>query len=121
MRILRRLGPGDEDDFHLITQDVLAELEDLRRFRVGLAHVFILHTSASLSLPRPRRPSKIAAVSAWIMSVMGYEGEAQGTIILSSIGSLAIIRECTGVYPSAMYVSAVLAFPCNWRRKRPRR
>ncbi len=42
--------------FHLITQEILAALEDLHRFRVGLAHVFILHTSASLSLNENASP-----------------------------------------------------------------
>lgn len=36
--------------FHLITQDVVAELPELRDIRVGLLHVFIKHTSASLSI-----------------------------------------------------------------------
>ena len=35
---------------HLITGEVTAALPDLRRFRVGLVHVFIRHTSASLSI-----------------------------------------------------------------------
>lgn len=36
--------------FHLVTQEVLAELPELKTIRVGLLHVFIQHTSASLCL-----------------------------------------------------------------------
>ena len=36
--------------FHLITRDVLSALPELERLRVGLLHVFIRHTSASLTL-----------------------------------------------------------------------
>jgi len=36
--------------FHLITSEIEAALPDLERFRVGLLHVFIQHTSASLCL-----------------------------------------------------------------------
>ena len=36
--------------FHLITRDVLEALPELRSLRVGLLHVFIRHTSASLTL-----------------------------------------------------------------------
>jgi secondary thiamine-phosphate synthase enzyme len=36
--------------FHLITSELLAQLPELNRLRIGLAHFFILHTSASLTL-----------------------------------------------------------------------
>lgn len=36
--------------FHLVTREVVEQLPELRQFRVGLMHVFIQHTSASLSL-----------------------------------------------------------------------
>jgi secondary thiamine-phosphate synthase enzyme len=35
---------------HLVTDDVTAAVPDISRLRVGLLHVFILHTSASLSV-----------------------------------------------------------------------
>jgi secondary thiamine-phosphate synthase enzyme len=35
---------------HLVTEQILRELPDLRRWRVGLLHVFIRHTSASLTI-----------------------------------------------------------------------
>lgn len=36
--------------FHLITREVVAQLPELRRLEVGLLHLFIHHTSASLTL-----------------------------------------------------------------------
>lgn len=42
--------------FHLITRDVLAGLPELARFRTGLLHVFIQHTSASLTISENADP-----------------------------------------------------------------
>ena len=36
--------------FHLVTREIIEQLPELREIRVGLAHFFILHTSASLTL-----------------------------------------------------------------------
>jgi secondary thiamine-phosphate synthase enzyme len=36
--------------FNLVTRDVVAALPELARFEVGLLHVFIQHTSASLTI-----------------------------------------------------------------------
>jgi secondary thiamine-phosphate synthase enzyme len=36
--------------FHLITEQVEHELPEVRQIRAGLLHVFIMHTSASLSI-----------------------------------------------------------------------
>jgi len=35
---------------HLVTSEVLADLPELNQFSVGLCHLFLLHTSASLSI-----------------------------------------------------------------------
>jgi len=43
--------------FHLVTQEILEQLPELGTFSVGLAHVFIQHTSASLSLNENADPS----------------------------------------------------------------
>ncbi len=42
--------PPQRRGFHIITHDVEAALPELRRFKVGLLHVFIMHTSASVSI-----------------------------------------------------------------------
>jgi secondary thiamine-phosphate synthase enzyme len=36
--------------FHLVTEDILTQLPELRQFRVGLLQLFLQHTSASLSI-----------------------------------------------------------------------
>lgn len=43
--------------FHLITQEILAELPELREISVGLLHVFIQHTSASLTINENADPT----------------------------------------------------------------
>lgn len=43
--------------FHLITEEVLRELPELRDFGVGMMNLFILHTSASLTLNENADPS----------------------------------------------------------------
>lgn len=42
--------PAFRRGFHIITSEVLAELPELSQIDVGLMHVFIMHTSASLSI-----------------------------------------------------------------------
>jgi secondary thiamine-phosphate synthase enzyme len=42
--------------FHLITRDVLEAVPEIGRLQVGLLHVFIRHTSASLSLNENASP-----------------------------------------------------------------
>jgi secondary thiamine-phosphate synthase enzyme len=41
---------------HLITREVVAELPELRALRVGVLHLFIHHTSASLTLNENTSP-----------------------------------------------------------------
>jgi len=36
--------------FHLVTREIMEQLPELRDFRVGLAHLFLQHTSASLTI-----------------------------------------------------------------------
>lgn len=46
--------------FHLVTGEIVSALTDLSKFRTGLAHVFILHTSASLTLNENASPDVLA-------------------------------------------------------------
>jgi len=43
--------------FHLVTAEILSQLPELRQFRVGQAHFFIQHTSASLVINENADPS----------------------------------------------------------------
>ena len=42
--------------FHLVTDEVLAELPEVRDVRAGLLHLHVLHTSASLTLNENASP-----------------------------------------------------------------
>jgi len=50
-----RLRPR-ERGFHLVTREVVSELPELGGVRVGLLHLFIRHTSASLTLNENASP-----------------------------------------------------------------
>ncbi len=43
--------------FHLITDEVLRELPELRNLKVGMMNIFIMHTSASLTLNENADPT----------------------------------------------------------------
>jgi len=43
--------------FHLITSEIHGQIPELSQFEVGLAHIFIKHTSASLALNENADPS----------------------------------------------------------------
>ncbi|UBV43029.1 secondary thiamine-phosphate synthase enzyme YjbQ [Deinococcus taeanensis] len=48
--------PAARRGFHLITREVQTAMPDLTRVRAGLLHVFIQHTSASLTLTENASP-----------------------------------------------------------------
>jgi secondary thiamine-phosphate synthase enzyme len=43
--------------FHLVTPEILQQLPEIREYAVGMAHIFIQHTSASLTLNENADPS----------------------------------------------------------------
>jgi len=49
--------PARRRGFHLITQEVLERLPEIRSVSRGLLHLFILHTSASLTINENADPS----------------------------------------------------------------
>jgi secondary thiamine-phosphate synthase enzyme len=51
--------------FHLVTREVEQAVPDLARIRVGLAHVFIKHTSASLTLNENASPDVRRDFETW--------------------------------------------------------
>jgi secondary thiamine-phosphate synthase enzyme len=51
--------------FHLITREVVDELPELRDLRVGLLHLHILHTSASLTLNENASPDVRRDFETW--------------------------------------------------------
>jgi secondary thiamine-phosphate synthase enzyme len=51
--------------FHLVTDEVVAGVPELRDLRVGVAHVFIRHTSAALTLNENADPSVRRDFATW--------------------------------------------------------
>jgi secondary thiamine-phosphate synthase enzyme len=51
--------------FHLVTDEVLDGVPELRRLRVGIATVFICHTSAGLTLNENASPDVRRDFAAW--------------------------------------------------------
>jgi secondary thiamine-phosphate synthase enzyme len=51
--------------FHLVTSEIVAALSEVARFRVGVAHIFIQHTSASLTINENADPDVRADMGRW--------------------------------------------------------
>ncbi|MBN1448284.1 MAG: YjbQ family protein [Bacteroidetes bacterium] len=51
--------------FHLITDEILEQLPEIRNVRAGLAHIHILHTSASLTLNENADPTVRMDFESW--------------------------------------------------------
>jgi secondary thiamine-phosphate synthase enzyme len=56
--------------FHLVTGEVESAVPELRSLRVGLAHLFIRHTSASLTLNENASPDVRDDFAAWFDAVV---------------------------------------------------
>ena len=55
--------------FHLITREILAALPELAHIRTGLLHVFIQHTSASLTINENADPDVPADLESSLSSI----------------------------------------------------
>lgn len=42
--------------FHLVTDEIITNLDELGKFKIGIVHIFICHTSASLTLNENASP-----------------------------------------------------------------
>ena len=51
--------------FHLVTNEIVAALPELAEFKVGLAHIFIQHTSASLAINENADPDVRGDMERW--------------------------------------------------------
>ena len=51
--------------FHLVTREIVEALPELRELRVGLAHLHLLHTSASLTLNENASPDVRHDFATW--------------------------------------------------------
>ena len=51
--------------FHLVTSEIVAAVPELAQFEVGLAHLFIQHTSASLAINENADPDVRGDMERW--------------------------------------------------------
>jgi len=60
--------------FHLVTGEVLAGLPELRELSVGLLHLLLAHTSASLTLNENASPEVRADFESWFSDAVPERG-----------------------------------------------
>jgi secondary thiamine-phosphate synthase enzyme len=51
--------------FHLVTGEIVSSVPDLARYRVGVAHIYVKHTSASLTINENADPDVRADMARW--------------------------------------------------------
>lgn len=56
--------------FHLVTDELVAQVPQLKNLRVGLAHLFIQHTSASLTINENADPTVRTDFERWTREVV---------------------------------------------------
>lgn len=64
-----RLSPRRRG-FHLITREVVDALPELRSVEIGMLHVFIQHTSASLTINENAAPEVRSDLEKWMSSAV---------------------------------------------------
>ena len=57
--------PARPRGVHLVTREIVERLPELRELRIGLAHIFIRHTSASLTLNENASPDVRRDFETW--------------------------------------------------------
>ncbi len=67
--------------FHLVTREMLGQLQQIKEYKVGLAHFFIQHTSASLAINENADPDVRVDLEAYFNHV-APENEPYYTHIL---------------------------------------
>lgn len=76
--------------FHLITGEILNQLPELKQIKTGIAHIFIRHTSASLSINENADPSVRADMETYFNRAVPekdaahYEHTLEGTDDMTS-------------------------------------
>lgn len=56
-----------------------------------------------------------ASVMAVFLNLVGAHARTDGIEIISRMCRFQIIGECTAYYPCAIFIAAVLSYPCPWR------
>ena len=92
-----RLAPRPRG-FHLITKEILAAVPELAKIRVGLAHIFILHTSASLLINENADPDVRGDLERWLSTVAPenapyYQHTTEGPDDMPAHAKAAVLRD----------------------------
>lgn len=58
---------------HLVTREIVEQLPDLRKLSVGLAHLFLRHTSASLTLNENASPDVRRDFETWLNAAVAED------------------------------------------------
>jgi len=66
--------------FHLVTREITAALPELTKFKVGLLHVHILHTSASLTINENADPDVPADLESSMNAIAPEDFPYQHTV-----------------------------------------
>lgn len=59
------LLPAKKRGFHLVTRDIISQVPEINQFAIGLASLFIQHTSASLSINENADPTVRMDIESW--------------------------------------------------------
>ena len=78
--------------------------------------LFLQFDAVTIHLVQPYT-ERLAHVAAAILNVFGEGAAVSGTLLRSPRFAVNIYHGCNGVLATAIYLSAVLAFPSRWRDK----
>lgn len=84
---------------------------------VGAILGFILTSPIHHSFFGRFLPPLIAKSTGFVLSIFGTKVQVSGTVIFSSLFSVEVIPACSGVFPTIIFISAVLAYPCKLKEK----
>lgn len=59
----------------------------------------------------------IASLSGWLLVLFGVPASISGAVVGTPTFRVAIQNNCNAIYETALFVSAVLAFPATWRER----
>ncbi len=65
--------PAASRGFHIITHEITNEMPHIARMRVGLLHVFIMHTSASLTINENADPDVLVDMESSMSAIVPEE------------------------------------------------
>jgi exosortase H (IPTLxxWG-CTERM-specific) len=83
---------------------------------IGLFSALMLFLSLYTSF-EPWLNGATAATLASALWLLGADAQAAGTMVTSKIFSAEIITECTAIFPLMIFLAAVVAYPCAWKKK----